>query len=223
MVFCGKGHDNKILNVQILLSSNFVVIAQAPISSRLFFSCVFCPSSSLCLEGACKTQKGKDKVSRTQERQVERGHVQKQSWEPTRLLQRSLGARKSRNSPENVSLGLRPRDPKKSPQSPGALQKHSPDTFRRLSGDFSDCHRDFLETFWARETFSGLFRDFPARRARETSVRGGASSQQSSKSDTNDSTLFNSSRAKQKQSKVVANSLFRHSSEECKVLIFLRI
>ena len=41
-----------------------------------------------------------------------------------------------------------PRDPKKSPESPGTLQKHSPDTFRRLSGDFPDCPRDFLETFW---------------------------------------------------------------------------
>ena len=29
-VFRGKRHDNKILNVQILLSRNFVVIAQAP-------------------------------------------------------------------------------------------------------------------------------------------------------------------------------------------------
>ena len=30
-VFRGKRHDNKILKVQILLSSNFVVVAQAPI------------------------------------------------------------------------------------------------------------------------------------------------------------------------------------------------
>ena len=30
-LFRGKRHDNKILNVQILLSRNFVVIAQAPI------------------------------------------------------------------------------------------------------------------------------------------------------------------------------------------------
>ena len=29
-VFLGKRHDNKILKVQILLSRNFVVIAQAP-------------------------------------------------------------------------------------------------------------------------------------------------------------------------------------------------
>ena len=33
-VFRGKRHDNKILNVQILLSRNFVVIAQAPILRR---------------------------------------------------------------------------------------------------------------------------------------------------------------------------------------------
>ena len=31
--FRGKRHDNKILKVQILLSRNFVVIAQAPISA----------------------------------------------------------------------------------------------------------------------------------------------------------------------------------------------
>ena len=30
-VFLGKRHDNKILKVQILLSRNFVVMAQAPI------------------------------------------------------------------------------------------------------------------------------------------------------------------------------------------------
>ena len=33
-VFRGKQHDNKILKVQILLSRNFVVIAQAPIVSQ---------------------------------------------------------------------------------------------------------------------------------------------------------------------------------------------
>ena len=32
--FCGKRHDDKILNVRILLSRNFVVIAQAPINYR---------------------------------------------------------------------------------------------------------------------------------------------------------------------------------------------
>ena len=31
VVFLGKRHDNKILEVQILFSRNFVVIAQAPI------------------------------------------------------------------------------------------------------------------------------------------------------------------------------------------------
>ena len=55
---------------------------------------------------------------------------------------------KSQKSLENVSRGLRPRDPKKSPKSPRTLQKHSPDTFRRLSGDFPHCPRDFFETFW---------------------------------------------------------------------------
>ena len=54
---------------------------------------------------------------------------------------------KCRKSLENVSWGLRPQDPKKSPKSPGTLQKHSPNTFRRLSGDFPDCPRDFFETF----------------------------------------------------------------------------
>ena len=33
--FRGKGHDNKILKVQILFSRNFVVIAQAPILSAV--------------------------------------------------------------------------------------------------------------------------------------------------------------------------------------------
>ena len=55
---------------------------------------------------------------------------------------------KCRKSLENVSRGLRPRNPKKSPKIPGTLKKHSPDTFRRLSGDFPDCPRDFFETFW---------------------------------------------------------------------------
>ena len=54
---------------------------------------------------------------------------------------------KCRKSLENVSRDLRPRAPKKSPKSPGTLQKHSPDTFRRLSGDLPDCPRDFFETF----------------------------------------------------------------------------
>ena len=34
--FCGKRHDNKILKLQILLSRNFVVIAQAPNLNRTF-------------------------------------------------------------------------------------------------------------------------------------------------------------------------------------------
>ena len=34
--FCGKRHDNKILKVQILLSRNFVVIAQGPIKGSAF-------------------------------------------------------------------------------------------------------------------------------------------------------------------------------------------
>ena len=33
VVFHGKRHDNKILKVNILLSSNFVVMAQAPIET----------------------------------------------------------------------------------------------------------------------------------------------------------------------------------------------
>ena len=39
------------------------------------------------------------------------------------------------------------RTPKTLKKVSGTLQKHSPDTFRRLSGDFPDCPRDFFETF----------------------------------------------------------------------------
>ena len=35
-IFRGKRHDNKILKVQILLSRNFVVIAQAPNFAAIF-------------------------------------------------------------------------------------------------------------------------------------------------------------------------------------------
>ena len=34
-IFRGKRHDNKILEVQILLSRNFVVIAQAPMQKDI--------------------------------------------------------------------------------------------------------------------------------------------------------------------------------------------
>ena len=57
--------------------------------------------------------------------------------------------------------------PQKSlPKVPGTLQKHSPDTFRRLSGDLPDCPRDSFGDFLVsrgrrpRETFSRLFRHF---------------------------------------------------------------
>ena len=66
---------------------------------------------------------------------------------------------KCRKSLENLSQGLRPGTPKKSPKSPEKVQKHSPDTFGRLSpglfGDFfgSPDRRP-------RETFSRLFRHF---------------------------------------------------------------
>ena len=64
---------------------------------------------------------------------------------PYRGLSGSPGP-KCRESLENVSRGLRPGDPKKSPKSPGTLQKHSRHTFRGAGG--------------AEETFSRLFRRF---------------------------------------------------------------
>ena len=71
-------------------------------------------------------------------------------WEQARPLQRSLGPSGPKMPKESRKClpGPPARDPKKSPKSPGTLQKHSPDTFRRLSGDFRDCPRDFFETFW---------------------------------------------------------------------------
>ena len=85
-----------------------------------------------------------------------------ESWEPARPLQRSLGPSLEMSPPAKLS--------KKS----GTLQKHSPDTFQRLSGDFPDCPRDFFETFGgpAGDIFETLSA-FRARSARETSVRGG--------------------------------------------------
>ena len=57
-------------------------------------------------------------------------------------------ALRARNAEKVSKMSLGPQDPKKSPKSPGALQKHSPDTFRRLYRDLPDCPRDFFETFW---------------------------------------------------------------------------
>ena len=66
---------------------------------------------------------------------------------------------KCRKSLENVSLGLRPRDPRKVSEECQELSEiHSPDTFRRLSGDFPDCSQDFLET--CRGGLERHFRDF---------------------------------------------------------------
>ena len=74
---------------------------------------------------------------------------------------------KCRKSLENVSRGLWPGTPRKSPRSLGTVPKILSNTFRRLSGDFPDCPRDFLETFlgsppsqrpW--ETFSRRFPHF---------------------------------------------------------------
>ena len=63
----------------------------------------------------------------------------------------------------------------------GTDRKHSSVTFRRLSEDFPDCPRDFLET--CRGSGAGapgppgdifqIFLAFRAQRARETPVRGG--------------------------------------------------
>ena len=80
--------------------------------------------------------------------------------------------KKSRKMSPGAS-GLGP--PTKSPKSPEEVQKHPPNTFWTLSGDFPDGPRNFLETFSGRlaggifETFSA----FRARRARETPLRGG--------------------------------------------------
>ena len=70
-------------------------------------------------------------------------------WGPARTSQGSLGSSgpEMPKSLEIVSWGLRPGTPKKSPKSSENIQKHSPDTFRRFSGDFPDCPRHFLETF----------------------------------------------------------------------------
>ena len=59
-VFRGKRHDNKILTVQIVLSRNFVVIAQ-PLR-RLSNNQCFLEGF---LEGACKGFFSKDKVLRS--------------------------------------------------------------------------------------------------------------------------------------------------------------
>ena len=82
---------------------------------------------------------------------------------------------KSQSRLENVSRGLRPRDPQKSQKSLG----DRPGSLRRVSGKCLESvfglSPGLLETFWAPapgdifETFLG----FRARRARETSVRGG--------------------------------------------------
>ena len=89
---------------------------------------------------------------------------------------------KCRKSLENVSRGLWPRNPEKSPKVLGTVWQvsgESPESVKRV---FLDCSRDFLETFrGSRAGGPGRhFRDFSAfraRRARETSVRGGAGSQ----------------------------------------------
>ena len=74
--------------------------------------------------------------------------------------------------------GLGPRE--KNPKSLEHGQKHSPDTFRRVSGDFPDCPRDFWRLFQgprseAQGDILETFSAFRARRARESpvTVRGG--------------------------------------------------
>ena len=81
-----------------------------------------------------------------------------------------------RKNLENVSLGLRPQNSEKSPKSLRNSLGESPESVGRV---FSDCSRDFLETFRGsgaggpRRHFPNLFSALRARRARETSVRGG--------------------------------------------------
>ena len=74
---------------------------------------------------------------------------------------------------ENVSRGLRP--PKKSP-------KHSKNTLQTLSGDSPETSRTVAETFWrlfgvpGPEALGNIFETFSAfraRRAQETSAKGG--------------------------------------------------
>ena len=51
-IFQGKRHDNKILKVRILLSRNFVVMAQAPKllkPSRLITQALIIPGGRLCM------------------------------------------------------------------------------------------------------------------------------------------------------------------------------
>ena len=76
------------------------------------------------------------------------------TWEPARPLQGSLGAegpempKKSRKCLENVSkMSSGPGTPTSLQKVSGTVRKDSFDTFRRLSGDFPDRSRDFLETF----------------------------------------------------------------------------
>ena len=85
--------------------------------------------------------------------------------------------KKSRKCLENVSRGLRPRNPEKSSKSlrnsPTRLFQHFPETLRRPPRLFPRVFGDFsgFRGRRPRETFSRLFRHFG--RARETPVRGG--------------------------------------------------
>ena len=97
---------------------------------------------------------------------------------PLTEVSRALQARNPKKSLENVSRGSWPRDPKKSRKSLG----DSPGSLRRVSGKCLESvfgvFWDFLETFWGPGARGPgrYFRDFlgfRARRARETSVRGG--------------------------------------------------
>ena len=84
------------------------------------------------------------------------------SWEPARPLQRSLGQK----SLENVSRGLRPRDPKKSPKKSRGQSGKSPESLGKVSGEcfwsIPGLFGDFLGSQGRRprETFSRLFRHF---------------------------------------------------------------
>ena len=93
-------------------------------------------------------------------------------YEPACPLQRSL--RQCRKSLENVSRGLRPRNPEKS-------REQSEKTLSTISGDSPETSQIVPETFWRVFGFPGpealgdileTFSAFRARRARETSVRG---------------------------------------------------
>ena len=105
--------------------------------------------------------------------------LNKQDCEPARPLLSAFRSLRARNA-EKVSKmwpGLRPRNPEPSPKilgnSPKRRFQHFPETLQSLFALFPRLFLGFSGFRRPRDTFSGLFSAFRARRARETSVRGG--------------------------------------------------